>query len=220
MAENNPHPPATIRPGALFVISAPSGAGKTTLVQALRQRLSGLIVSISHTTRPRRPGEEDGMAYYFIDEAEFKRMIATDTLLEHAVVFDHHYGTSRAFVERHVESGNDVLLEIDWQGARQIKQHRPDAVSLYILPPSYLILEERLRARGDSPANIQRRMRGAYVELSHYDEYDYLVVNENLDRAVDEIEAVITSARNNYRLHRPYYDGLIKQLLEAAAIIQ
>jgi guanylate kinase len=128
--------------------------------------------------------------------------------------------TTAPRVERHIESGNDILLEIDWQGARQIKQHRPDAVSLYILPPSYLILEERLRARGDSPANIQRRMRGAYVELSHYDEYDYLVINENLDSALAEIEAIITAARNNYCLHRPYYDGLIKQLLEAASIIQ
>ena len=110
MAENNPHSPAAGRPGTLFIISAPSGTGKTTLVQALRQRLSGLIVSISHTTRPRRPGEQDGMAYYFVDDAEFKRMIAADTLLEYAVVFDRYYGTSRAFVERHIEAGNDILL--------------------------------------------------------------------------------------------------------------
>jgi len=220
METGNPKHTQRTRPGTLFIISAPSGAGKTTLVHALLDRMPELVVSTSHTTRPKRPTERDGVSYYFINDPAFKRMIEEQAFLEHASVFDYRYGTSKTFVEDHLEAGSDVLLEIDWQGARQVKQHRPDAVSLFILPPSYRILEQRLRTRGEDHATIRRRMGDACVELSHYHEYDYLVINEDLHIAVTEMESIIEAARNQYRLHQPYFDRFMKQLLEEASIIQ
>jgi len=220
MEAGNPKHTQLTRPGTLFIISAPSGTGKTTLVHALLERMPELVVSISHTTRPKRPAERDGDSYYFIDDPAFMRMLEEQAFLEHATVFDYRYGTSRTFVEDHLVAGNDVLLEIDWQGARQVKRQRPDAVCLFILPPSYRILEQRLKTRGETHATVRRRMDAACVELSHYDEYDYLVINDDLHFAVTEMESIIEAARNQYRLHKPYFDWFIKQLMEEASIIQ
>jgi guanylate kinase len=200
--------------GTLFIVSAPSGAGKTSLVKALRRSFSGLTVSVSHTTRARRPGEEHGRDYFFVARPEFERMIETGEFLEHARVFDHHYGTARRTVERALAGGQDVLLEIDWQGARQIRQAMPDCVSIFILPPSRTTLEERLKARGqDDPETIARRMRDAISEMSHYREYDYLVVNDDFDQALAELRAIVVasglSTARQAEKHRALIEGLL-----------
>jgi len=147
--------------GILFIISAPSGTGKTTLVQSLVEQDPGLLVSISHTTRPRRPDETDDVAYYFIDEPSFEKMVADDIFLEYAKVFDHYYGTSKQWVEEQLTAGNDVVLEIDWQGAKQVRQAMTKNVSLFILPPSFHILEQRLSSRGENDDTVKRRMLDA-----------------------------------------------------------
>jgi guanylate kinase len=200
--------------GTLFIVSAPSGAGKTSLVKALRRSFAGLTVSVSHTTRPRRPGEEHGRDYFFVERQEFERMIETGEFLEHARVFDHHYGTARRTVEIALAGGRDVLLEIDWQGARQIRQALPDCVSIFILPPSRTTLEERLKARGqDDPETIARRMRDAISEMSHYREYDYLVVNDDFDQALAELRAIVVasglSTARQAEKHRALIEGLL-----------
>ncbi len=182
--------------GTLFVVSAPSGAGKTSLVKALRASLDGFTVSVSHTTRARRPGEEQGRDYFFVDRAEFERMIEAGAFLEHASVFDNRYGTACATVSAALEEGRDVLLEIDWQGARQVRTLMPDCVSVFILPPSLATLEERLTGRGqDDPETIARRMREAISEISHYGEYDYLVVNDKFEEALAELRAIVIARR-------------------------
>ncbi len=179
----------------LFTIAAPSGAGKTSLVKALLDKWpDDIAVCVSYSTRKRRPGEVDGVAYHFVDEDRFKAMIDNDEFLEHAQVFDNFYGTARASVEELLASGKHVILEIDWQGARQIKQKLPDTVAIYILPPSLEDLERRLRDRGtDDDAVIERRMRDAYAEMSHYNDAQYLVVNEDFDRARFDLETIIHS---------------------------
>jgi guanylate kinase len=182
--------------GTLFIVSAPSGAGKTTLVKALRDSLPGFTVSISHTTRGKRAGEEDGRDYHFVDHAEFQRMIESGAFLEHARVFDNHYGTARSAVETALASQKDVLLEIDWQGAAQIRETMPEAVSVFILPPSRKALQQRLEARGqDDHETIARRMRDAISEMSHYPEYDYLVVNDDFETALAELRTIVTATR-------------------------
>lgn len=182
--------------GTLFIVSAPSGAGKTSLVRQLQASLDGFTVSISHTTRPKRVGETHGADYYFVDHAEFERMIAEGAFLEHAKVFDQYYGTARATVEAALASGRDVLLEIDWQGARQVKALMPESQSLFILPPSREALETRLRGRGqDDEATIARRMRDATAEMSHYAEYDYLIVNDRFERALEEMRSIVIARR-------------------------
>ncbi|MGZ8218275.1 guanylate kinase [Methylomagnum sp.] len=182
--------------GTLFIVSAPSGAGKTSLVKALRQGLAGFTVSTSHTTRAQRPGEEHGRDYYFVARAEFERMIEAGEFLEHARVFDNHYGTARQTVETALASGQDVLLEIDWQGAQQIRPLMPDCVSIFILPPSLQALEQRLNSRGqDGPDIIARRMRDAMSEMSHYREYDYLVVNDDFETALTELRGIVIASR-------------------------
>lgn len=177
----------------LFTISAPSGAGKTSLVKALlEKRPDDIGVCVSYSTRARRPGEEDGVAYHFIDESRFRAMIDNDEFLEHARVFDHFYGTARASVDELLGSGKHVILEIDWQGARQIKQKLPDTVCVFILPPSLDVLERRLCDRGtDDEAVIQRRMRDAQAEMSHYTDAQYLVINEDFEQALFDLEAII-----------------------------
>ncbi len=177
----------------LFTISAPSGAGKTSLVKALLDRRAGSIeVSVSHSTRPIRPGEIDGKAYHFVSLERFEEMVANDEFLEHAQVFDNLYGTARASVEQLLASGRDVILEIDWQGARQVKAKMPETVSIFILPPSREELEQRLRARGtDDEQTIARRMRDADREMSHYPDAEYLVINDDFDRALLDLEAII-----------------------------
>lgn len=184
----------------LIILSAPSGAGKSTLAKVLRERLPNLAVSISHTTRAARPGEENGVHYYFVPVAEFERMAAADAFVEHARVFDNFYGTSRAEIERLLKAGKDVILDIDWQGARNIKRAFPDAVSIFILPPSRAELENRLRNRKqDSDEIIARRMRDATSEMSHYDEFDYVVVNDDLEAAIADIRAIIADTPERRR---------------------
>ena len=182
--------------GTLYIVSAPSGAGKTSLVKALLQRMPDVVVSVSHTTRAPRPGEQDGIDYHFIDKARFEGLVQGGQFLEHAKVFDNYYGTSRSTVFGQLEAGRDVILEIDWQGARQVRQSAPQAVSVFILPPSRAALRERLTGRGqDSEEVIDRRMRDAVSEMSHYDEYDYLIFNDEFERAVFELQALFVSLR-------------------------
>ena len=181
--------------GHLFVISAPSGAGKTSLVRALVATSARLCVSVSHTTRLRRDGEIDGVDYHFVDAASFAHMTAAGEFLEHATVFDHAYGTARRSVAARLEAGDDVILEIDWQGARSVRAAAPDAISIFILPPSIAELERRLRGRGDRAESIARRMQDAQREMSHYGEYDYLVVNDDFDGALGALGAIVAAAR-------------------------
>ena len=177
----------------LFTISAPSGAGKTSLVRALLgKKPESLAVSVSHTTRAIRPGESDGMDYHFVGPDTFEKMINNDEFLEHATVFDNSYGTARASVEEFLDSGKHVILEIDWQGARQVKQKMPDTVCIYILPPSRAVLEQRLIDRAtDDSHTIERRMLAADREMSHYNDAEYLVINEDFDQAMLDLECII-----------------------------
>ena len=184
----------------LFVFAAPSGAGKTTLVKAMVDRKPSLKFSISYTTRERRVNEVEGKDYFFVSEAEFQTLNDDGELLESALVFDNHYGTSRSQVEEHLANGNHVILEIDWQGAQQVRQSKPDCVTIFILPPSRDELERRLRDRKtDSDAVIQRRLDDALDDMSHWQEFDYVIINEDLDVAVSELESVFEgkAGRNN-----------------------
>ncbi len=184
----------------LIILSAPSGAGKSTLAKALRERLPNLAVSISHTTRVPRPGEENAVHYYFVTPVEFERMVVADAFVEHARVFDNSYGTSRAEIERLLKAGKDVILDIDWQGARNIKRAFPDAVSIFILPPSRDELEARLRNRKqDSDEIIARRMRDAISEMSHYREFDHVVVNDDLEAAIGDVCAIVAGTPERRR---------------------
>jgi guanylate kinase len=188
------HPPAT---GTLFIISAPSGAGKTSLVNAMLARTQGVTVSVSHTTRAPRPGEQQGKDYHFVDVATFTRIKDDGGFLESARVFDNYYGTSRAAVEEHLRAGRDVVLEIDWQGARQVRGLFPQAVGIFILPPSKQALRQRLMQRAqDDEQVIARRMRDAETEMSHYHEFDYLLVNDDFATALEQLITVILAQRH------------------------
>lgn len=196
--------------GSLFIIAAPSGAGKTSLVNALLKKDGRLSLSISHTTRAPRPGEINGQHYHFVSEAEFERMVGAGDFMEHARVFDHCYGTNRHTVSEQLEQGRDVILEIDWQGARQVRAVFPDCCSIFIIPPSLETLRKRLKGRGqDSEEVIQRRMRDAQAEISHWDEFEYLVVNDDFDAALDELIAII----DDHRQHKPHIMNKNHQLL-------
>ncbi|CAG7856755.1 guanylate kinase [biofilm metagenome] len=182
--------------GKLYIISAPSGAGKTSLVRQLIAETNRLVVSISHTTRHIRPGEAHGTDYYFVSQDEFKSLINKGELLEHAQVFDNFYGTAKTTVETNLNQGLDVILEIDWQGAQQIRRIHPDCMSIFILPPSTEVLEQRLKYRGqDDEQVIARRMRDAVTELRHHDEFDYLIVNDDFARALIELKSIIIANR-------------------------
>jgi guanylate kinase len=183
--------------GTLYIISAPSGAGKSSLVKALLETAGeGLALSVSHTTRAARPGEVDGREYHFTSVADFQARVAAGDFLEHAQVFDNFYGTSRSAVESQLAAGLDVILEIDWQGARAVRSQVPDTVSIFILPPSRDALAERLAARGqDDAAVIARRMRDAVSEMSHYGEYDYLIINDIFEQARDELATIMHARR-------------------------
>ena len=182
--------------GTLYIVSAPSGAGKTSLVAALVEKVPRLRISVSHTTRTMRPGEEDGVNYHFTDRDSFVRQVEQGRFLEHAEVFGNLYGTSADWVKQTLNGGEDVILEIDWQGATQIRKQRPDAVSIFILPPSLDILAQRLRGREtDDDAVIQRRLDGAQDEMSHFAEFDYLIVNDDFQRALYELEAIVEARR-------------------------
>jgi guanylate kinase len=198
--------------GKLYIVSAPSGAGKTSLVRQLIADLAQLTVSISHTTRPMRPGEQHGQDYFFVSVSEFQAMLQAQAFLEHAQVFDNFYGTAQQTVQENLNRGLDVILEIDWQGAQQIKQLRPDSVSIFILPPSTEILQQRLRNRGqDDEQTIARRMRDAVTEMSHHDEFDYLVVNDVFAQALTELKSIIIANR----LTRPRQQQRLEPLLAA-----
>ena len=180
--------------GILYTVSAPSGAGKTSLVQALVESSPEVCVSVSHTTRSMRPGERDGVNYHFIDRDQFESMLTESAFLEHAQVFNNLYGTSRHWVEETLNKGMDVILEIDWQGARQVREQLPDTVSLFILPPSLAALRQRLTGRGqDDPAVIESRMSEAISEISHYRDADYLIINDDFTTALAQFQALITS---------------------------
>jgi len=182
--------------GTLYIVAAPSGAGKTSLVKALVEQLDELEVSVSYTTRPPRPGEKDGINYHFIDREGFQRMVAAGEFLEHAEVFGNFYGTAKANIFERLRAGIDVILEIDWQGARQVREAFPETVGIFILPPSREVLEQRLRDRGqDSEETIARRMREATEEMSHYREFDYLVVNDRFERSLEELRAIVVARR-------------------------
>ena len=203
----------TARRGRLFVIAAPSGAGKTSLVRALMEQVPTLRFSVSYTTRPKRPAELDGKDYFFVSREEFERMVAAGEFLEYARVFENYYGTSRQQVEESLASGQDLILEIDWQGAAQIRRAMPESVSVFILPPSRAELERRLRGRGtDSEEVIARRLGEAANDMKHWEEFDYVVVNDDFDRAVSELQGTVMEAGKAARRDRPGLAELVGKL--------
>ena len=200
--------------GQLYIIAAPSGAGKTSLVQALLESLDQVIVSVSHTTRAARVGEQEGQDYFFVDTSMFKHLIAANAFLEYAQVFDHYYGTSRAEVECNLAQGIDVILEIDWQGAQQVRTKWPTCQSIFILPPSLSALRQRLQQRGQDAANIiERRMRDAASEMSHFDEFDYLIVNDKFQQSLKALRAIFMAQRQRRDRQILRHKALIKDLL-------
>ncbi len=201
-----------MKSGKLFILSAPSGAGKSSLAKALVESLPDMAVSVSHTTRPPRPGEQNGVHYFFVNRAQFDELVAGGRFLEHATVFGNSYGTSRAEIENLLKQGKNVLLDIDWQGARLIKEQVPQAVSIFILPPSRAALEERLRARRqDAPDVIARRMREAVSELRHYAEFDCVIVNDEFAAALSDLKAIIRGSGPGPRPLSLSIDGLLRE---------
>jgi len=207
--------PAIDRRGLMLVLSSPSGAGKTTIARALLAGDYDLTLSVSATTRPRRPGERDGVDYLFVDRPAFERMIAEGAFLEHATVFGNLYGTPRAPVEARLAEGRDVLFDVDWQGAQQLAERaRADLVSVFILPPSTVELERRLRRRAQDPEEVvARRMARAADEMSHWAEYDYVIVNDDLDRGVANLRAILRAERLR-RTRRIGLGAFVKSLCE------
>jgi len=200
--------------GKLFIISAPSGAGKTSLVKALLQCVPNVVVSVSHTTRAMRPGEVDGKDYYFISTDVFKKMLNQDAFLESAQVFDNFYGTAQESVTKQLEKGMDVILEIDWQGAAQVRSRIAETVSVFILPPSKQELELRLQGRGqDSEATIAKRMNAAKDEISHFDEFDHLLLNDDFDTALQDLMRLLSSPQNYQPLSKEKIKSLTSELL-------
>ena len=199
----------------LFVVSAPSGAGKTSLVKSLCGRLPELRVSTSHTTRPMRPNEQDGREYFFVSNPDFDRMVAEGAFLEHARVFDNQYGTSKGQLQQKLAAGHDVILEIDWQGARQVRVALPGCRTIFILPPSRQALRQRLNdRRTDSPAVIERRLADAVSDMSHYEEFDYVVVNDDFAQAVGELESILQGRGEALTARRPALTPVLANLLE------
>ena len=194
--------------GTLFIVSAPSGAGKSSLIDALLKRFNlddKLRLSVSHTTRAPRPGEIDHVSYHFITNEEFEKLIERNAFYEYAHVFDHYYGTSREIVEQWLHEGKDVLLDIDWQGARQIRQQTPDAKGIFIVPPSLEELNRRLVTRAtDAPEVIEKRMSKAISEISHYNEYDYVIVNDDFDESLLNMRSIILSNRQKMDKQKHY----------------
>ena len=200
--------------GNLYIISAPSGAGKSSLVSALVEHWPYIEVSVSHTTRAKRPGEKEGINYHFVDEEAFADMIDQGVFLEHAKVFDNRYGTSRQSIQERLLKGKDVILEIDWQGARQIRQLVNDCKTIYILPPSVAALKQRLQTRGqDDDELIERRMLDAVSEMSHYGEFDYIVINDDFEQAKNDLSAIFVSNRLLNDFQQEQHAGLLAELL-------
>ena len=204
-------------PGSLWIVSAPSGGGKTSLSRALvlrlQQRGIAAAISVSYTTRAPRAGEEHGSHYHFVDEAKFLAMVAAGEFLEHAEVFGRRYGTGLAETERLLAAGTELLLDIDWQGARQVRARRPDALGIFILPPSAAELERRLHGRGqDDPKVIAARMDAAHAEMTHYSEYDYLVVNDSFEHALEELEMLLLARRLRRPAQQARHAALIREL--------
>ena len=200
--------------GSLYTVSAPSGAGKTSLVKALVERCPGLKVSVSHTTRPMRPTEVDGVNYYFVSEDTFAAMLEKAEFLEHARVFGNLYGTSAVWVEKQLHSGLDVILEIDWQGAQQVKRLLPQTRAIFILPPSREALQQRLSQRGqDDAITIESRMNAAVEEMSHYVESDFLVVNDDFGQALADLQAIVSSQRLLTARRQDALSGMLQALL-------
>ena len=200
--------------GTLYTVSAPSGAGKTSLVNALVARNPDIKVSISHTTRPIRPGEENGINYHFVDKPQFLAMLEQSAFLEHALVFENYYGTSEAWVHETLAAGDDVILEIDWQGALQIHRQLKNSVGIFILPPSPQALMERLNQRGqDSKDVIAHRLAQAKQEMSHYVEADYLVINEVFDTALNQLETIIQGRKSLIAVQQQRHGRLLEELL-------
>ncbi len=200
--------------GNLYIVSAPSGAGKTSLVKALLEAEPRVRVSVSHTTRAMRPGEVDGVNYHFVSREQFTAMLEQDAFLEHAQVFDNFYGTSQHWVEQTLAEGYDLILEIDWQGAQQVRRLLPQAKSIFILPPTQEALRHRLTNRGqDSGEIIERRMRDAVSEMSHYVEYDYLVINDDFAHALDDLKAIFRANQLHAEQQAKRHAGLLGELL-------
>jgi guanylate kinase len=200
--------------GSLFIVAAPSGAGKTSLVNALVAQQSDVRLSVSHTTRPPRESEVDGQDYFFVSGDSFAQMRDTGAFLESATVFDNFYGTSSETVAAQLQQGLDVILEIDWQGAEQVRNNFPESTSIFILPPSKMALEQRLRGRGqDNDETIARRMRDAENEMSHYVEFDYLIVNDQFDVALSDLAAVIIARRHSIVVQKQVNLELLTELL-------
>ena len=203
--------------GRFIVLAAPSGAGKTSLVRKLLRRINDLRFSISYTTRPRRREEENGKDYVFVNLEEFGQMVEAGEFLEHAEVFGHWYGTSRGHVESLRAEGHTVVLEIDWQGARQIRETVPEATSVFILPPSMDVLESRLRGRGtDSDATIERRLSDAVGDMTHWDEFDYALINDDLEDAADDLAAIVSGRDGAHRTSSQALRARIEAILADA----
>ncbi len=204
--------------GTLFVVAAPSGAGKSTLVNALLAREPGIDLSISHTTRAPRPGESEGSHYHFVSREAFMRMVEAGQFFEYAEVHGDMKGTSLTAVAPLLDEGRDVLLEIDWQGARQVRRKVPDCQSIFILPPSRRELERRLRTRAsDSDAAITRRLANSRIEISHAEEFDYIIVNDDFEGALEEMQAIVHAVRLRAPLQRVRHEALIAELLDGGA---
>ncbi|MBN3564245.1 guanylate kinase [Aliamphritea spongicola] len=202
--------------GTLYIVSAPSGAGKTSLVKALLEQDQQICVSVSHTTRDMRPGEVDGKDYNFVTLSDFDAMIGRGEFLEYAEVFTNKYGTSQVWVEQQLEQGLDVILEIDWQGAQQVRRLMPESVSVFILPPSTEALRERLTGRGQDAAEvIEHRMSQAISEMSHYGEFDYLIINDDFQTALGELQSVFAGQRLTLNRQQRKHQGLLAGLLSA-----
>ena len=204
-----------MKQGQLYIVSAPSGAGKTSLLNTLRGQLPHVTVSVSHTTRAPRPGEKNGWHYHFVTTETFRQEVAAGNFLEYAQVFDNYYGTSRTAVDALLAEGKDVILEIDWQGAQQVRARATDVISIFILPPSQAALEERLRKRQqDSEEIIQRRMRDARSEMSHYPEYDYLIINDDFEDALAELTAIFRAGRLRLNRQIQHHQTLLAGLIQ------
>jgi guanylate kinase len=205
--------PTQNEPGCLFIVAAPSGAGKSTLVNALLKRESAVGLSISYTTRPPRPGEKHGEHYHFIDEAKFEQLRRQGEFLEYAEVHGNFYGTSNRWLAEQMQAGKDVLLEIDWQGARQLRKHFPQAIGIFILPPSIQALEARLKLRGqDSDSVIARRLLNAGSEMAHACEFNYVLVNDHFDVALDALHGIVRAARQRFSVQWARHGELLEEL--------